>query len=1606
MRSIEKSWKSWKSKRSKDRGGESGEVVPPDSLNVPRPGDATPLQSNLLELDIPPSSTITTAQVAPASDEPPPTLATTSASRATSNDSSHHNAGLDLGPEEGQPAMSDIDQPATPGSISQRLWNAAYDSLEKDKDTAELVSSYVKVLTKALLKAEGTSSDASASEDNVSVELKDPIARQKYMRKLVEEGREKFATTSKIMEGLGNAVGYIQSVKGLIEAAIANIPQAALPWAGVCIGLQILSNPGRATKSNRQGLVHVISRMDWYCALSEHLLDKNELVESFESVLLQLEDAIIRLYKALLLYQFKSACYYHQNRGATVLRGLANLDDWDGDLQEVKDAEAAVELMSAQYHREHGKSLLSGLLCSGIRMEKSLGDIHQDFQDIITQQTRIWKDTKHRQCLQDLFVVDPRDNMRTIMGKKEELLLASCEWIFRTDEYAAFANWSNEISSLPVARLLWIKGVAGTGKTMLLIGIIHELQRQLSSLAPRLSYFFCQGTNKTLNNAKAILRSLIWLLLFQQPHLIEHIQPEYDHKGRALFENEDAFYALNTIFESMLKDSRLSPVYLVVDALDECDQGLALLLRTISRSLTLSDKVKWLVSSRYEVGTQPDVNLKQELRNIDSPDIPRAIVHLDSERLGDPVNLYITRKLSDLKDLMGYSDKVLGEISAEVRQRATNIFLWVALVFKELSTVDEWDAVATIKDMPPSLSELYDRMMNRIDKLKNPNHCKNALAAVSLAFRPLSLAELAVVAGLPAGENVSRKVVEGCGSFLTITGETVSLIHQSAKDYLDKNYETSLQPDGATQGHMSICERSIVAMSANLRENIYGLDLGSDPSSKKPPNPDPLAPIRYACLFWVDHLSFGPGPQDFDRVYSFLELHFLHWLEALSLMGYTVYCSRMINKLEALSSTHSEQLHSLIYDAKRFILRNAFIIESAPIQLYTSAILFSPQESRIRKIFQQNIDGISVLSGVESNWGPALQTIEGYFWNLLFSPDGTRLVLLTNRGNMLVWDVATSQAEHRLESSSPGETNAAILSPDGSKLAVGSNSTIEIWDMETGQSQHILEGHCADIQVVAFSPDGNHLASGSSDKNVRLWNVESGETERILSGHSRAVQTVLFSPDGRKLVSVSGDQTMLVWDVPSGQHEHTLELEEIERPLFSSNKDRIAFSSDGARLVSVAGKDMSICVWDTKTWQPKHVARRHSNLPSCFAFSPDGNKVVFRSSDGTIHVWDVATGQAKQILGICSPISGHMTSLVFSPDGKWLASSFGNTVQLWDAETWKVENKLESHTFLVKQIAFSPDGERLASALLGGTARIWDISSSLVECTPGGHSKMVNSLVLSADGTKLASGSADTTARIWDITTGRTELILNHSESVIAVVLSPDGSALAASLMLGAEIHIWDLVTGQRKHILKSDPASTRTMSFSPDGTKLVSGCWNGRIRVWDVATGRATCLQASDYVASGHIERILDSSEIANILLFSPDGRKLASGSRDRTIRVWDVTTGQAEQTFRGHAGFVTTAIFELDSESMGSMMGGVGMHPFYSVGERNHWVTLNGSKLLYLPPAVQPGQVVVKGRTLVTSGEYGRVTIMKFAEGFESKLSRLHIHEPVGRTLGTMAT
>jgi hypothetical protein len=176
-------------------------------------------------------------------------------------------------------------------------------------------------------------------------------------------------------------------------------------------------------------------------------------------------------------------------------------------------------------------------------------------------------------------------------------------------------------------------------------------------------------------------------------------------------------------------------------------------------------------------------------------------------------------------------------------------------------------------------------------------HCQFVLFMVTLAFRPLHLAKLAVVLGLPteisAYINHLQEIIALCGSFLTIKEDIVYLIHQSIKDYLTGQAIDRIFPSGKGQVHHSIFAWSITVLSTRLRRNIYNLEYpGMLIGDINPPKPDPLDPIRYSCIFWADHLCSGNGdsPQyknalaDDNTVFAFFQRRFLRWLESLSLL--------------------------------------------------------------------------------------------------------------------------------------------------------------------------------------------------------------------------------------------------------------------------------------------------------------------------------------------------------------------------------------------------------------------------------------------------------------------------------------------------------------------------------------------------------------------------------------------------------------------------------------------------------------------------------------------------------------------------------------------------
>ncbi|EXA29674.1 hypothetical protein FOVG_18865 [Fusarium oxysporum f. sp. pisi HDV247] len=502
------------------------------------------------------------------------------------------------------------------------------------------------------------------------------------------------------------------------------------------------------------------------------------------------------------------------------------------------------------------------------------------------------------ECLKHLLQTDPRNDKQRIQDIKGSLLRDSYSWIFN---HADFRRFRDD----PQSRLLWIEGDPGKGKTMLLCGIIDELKKESAN---RLSYFFCQATEAQLSNATAVLRGLIYLLIVQQPPLISYVRVKYDVAGEKLFEGVNVWVSLKEIFTDMLKDPILENVVLVVDALDECRTDLPQLLDLVAHASS-SYRAKWIVSSRN--WSTIEEKLDKTTQKV------RLRLELNEELISCAVSSYIRHVVNQLAFDKAYDDETRNAVKHHLTSNANNTFLWVALVYQELQKISKiWDVLDVIKEMPTGLEDLYDRMIQQIQKLERRNLeiCRSVLSTVTTAYRPLHLEELGRLSGLLS--NIHRtndyisEITRMCGSFLTIRDDVVYIIHQSAKDFLSLN--TYLFPSGIRDQHHAMFSRSLEALSRTLRRDIYSLRAPGFPIDQvTPPNPDPLASTRYSCIYWVDHLCdsdpvhrtrHDEALQDSGAINTFLQKKYLYWLEALSLLRSMSEGVMAMQKLEALVS--------------------------------------------------------------------------------------------------------------------------------------------------------------------------------------------------------------------------------------------------------------------------------------------------------------------------------------------------------------------------------------------------------------------------------------------------------------------------------------------------------------------------------------------------------------------------------------------------------------------------------------------------------------------------------------------------------------------------------
>jgi hypothetical protein len=346
---------------------------------------------------------------------------------------------------------------------------------------------------------------------------------------------------------------------------------------------------------------------------------------------------------------------------------------------------------------------------------------------------------------------------------------------------------------------------------------------------------------------------------------------------------------LHEILINILKDPSLGVTYIVIDALDECIGDLSKLLRLIVEQSATTSYVKWIVSSRNwpQIEQQLDKAAHQT----------RLSLELNAESVANAVNIYIRHKVAQLAHHKGYNLTAYNAVLNHLLGNAEDTFLWVALVCKHLEKVSRWNVIKKLSEFPPGLNPLYKRMLEQICQSYDTNLCRNLLVAMVVAYRPITMAELTslsdILIELLDDNQAITDLVSLCGSFLTIQDSTIYFVHQSAKEFLSSDTAQQILPFELEDTHQAIWIRSLYMLTSALQRDIYGLQAPGYPIEQvRRPDPDPLAALRYACVYWLDHvcdwLSRTKPHKDLDclnYIYSFLREKYLYWLEALSICG-------------------------------------------------------------------------------------------------------------------------------------------------------------------------------------------------------------------------------------------------------------------------------------------------------------------------------------------------------------------------------------------------------------------------------------------------------------------------------------------------------------------------------------------------------------------------------------------------------------------------------------------------------------------------------------------------------------------------------------------------
>ncbi|KAJ6073173.1 NACHT and WD40 domain protein [Penicillium canescens] len=885
-------------------------------------------------------------------------------------------------------------------------------------------------------------------------------------------------------------------------------------------------------------------------------------------------------------------------------------------------------------------------------------------------------------------------------GTRTDILCKIREWAFSPQGQCIF----------------WLNGMAGTGKSTISRTVATSFN-QTKSLGA--SFFFRRGETDRGNAMKLfpiIARQLSTSIPALLPYIQQAVLDDPDIAGKEMKEQFEKLLR-QPLLSVGLFDLPIQTLVIVIDALDECegDSDIRLILQLLPQLQKLNT-----LCLRVFLTSRPELPIRLGFSKLDNHDFKDLVLHeIPLEEINHDISLFLHHRISEIRAERLLPTDWPGDTNLQkLVELCVPLFISAATICRLFEDPD-WDPVDSLTELLTHQNDEFkldgtylpvlDRLLGRQQKKKKKEQLikevRQVVGAILILESPLSVLSLSGL--LEMSESLIQLRLDSLRSVLHVPDNQtlpVRLFHTSFRDFLldlETRDKTPFWIDRkAVHNQLAIrCLRTCYT----LRKNICALPSdGTRRAEVDRPTIDRYVPpeLQYACRYWSHHLvNCTESKNLMQDSFLFLQRHFLHWMEAMSLLG---LISEVVWVLEVLQTATLNHCHpamsDFIYDAKRFVLKNRQIADEAPLQLYCAGLIFAPSKSMIREGFGTELPTwICQLPRVEERWSTGLQVLEGHL----------------------------------------GGVNSVAFSPNGRLLASGSaDRTVQLWDPATGTLQRTLKGHLAWIRSVAFSPNGWLLASGSDDKTVQLWDLITGALRQTLKGHSGFIMSVAFSPNGQLLASGSSDKIVQVWHLATGALQQTLNGH-------SGLVMSVAFSPKG-KLLASGSSDNTVRLWDAATGVLKQALEGHSYWANSVAFSPDGRLLASGSDDKTVRLWDPATSALQQTL------EGHsawVRSVAFSPNGRLLASgSDDRTVRLWNPSTGALQQTLEGHSNFVNSVAFSPDGRMLASGSDDETVRLWIPATGALYRTLGfnkGVTAGVTEIQFSEDGSSLNTNLGD-----------------------------------------------------------------------------------------------------------------------------------------------------------------------------------------------------------------------------------------------------------------------